>query len=139
LSNNLARLLGPPLGGAIAALFGIGGVALGDSLSFVVAGLLIALIVMPARAPQAAAPPAEETASHAWRRLWREWVDGLRVVRRERVVAVIFTMLAIGSLGEGVMSVLFVGFVNRVVGGGAPELGWLMSAQAVGGLLGSLF
>jgi MFS family permease len=36
------------------------------------------------------------------------------------------------------MSALFVIFVNQVLGGAALELGWLMSAQAVGGLIGSV-
>ena len=45
---------------------------------------------------------------------------------------------AITAIGEGIMSVLFLVFVNRVLHGGALELGWLMSAQATGGLLGGL-
>ena len=136
ISDNLARLVGPALGGAIAAAFGIAGVALGDAASFVVAALLTALIGLP---PRPAAPePAAAAPRRAWAGLWTEWVSGLRIIRQERPVAVIFAILAITSLGEGVMAVLFVAFVNRVIGGGAPELGWLMSAQAVGGLLGSL-
>jgi MFS family permease len=42
------------------------------------------------------------------------------------------------SVGEGVMSTLFAPFVSDVLGGGALEYGWLMSAQAVGGLLGGM-
>jgi hypothetical protein len=34
------------------------------------------------------------------------------------------------------MGVLMVPFVARVLGGGAIELGWMMAAQAVGGILG---
>ena len=37
------------------------------------------------------------------------------------------------------MSVIFVVWVNRVIGGTALELGWFMTAQAVGGLVGGLF
>lgn len=37
------------------------------------------------------------------------------------------------------MGVLFVVWVNRVIGGTALELGWFMTAQAVGGLLGGMF
>jgi MFS family permease len=54
------------------------------------------------------------------------------------VILTIFVILAITAVGEGVMSTLFVIFVNRVLGGAALELGWLMSAQAVGGLIGSV-
>src|SRR5262249_56559804 len=65
-------------------------------------------------------------------------LEGLRLVGRERVILTIFVILAITAVGEGVMSTLFVIFVNRVLGGAALELGWLMSAQAVGGLIGSV-
>ena len=45
-------------------------------------------------------------------------------------------MYGIMMLGEGVMSVLFPVFVYRVLHGEALQIGQLMSAQAVGGLLG---
>ena len=51
---------------------------------------------------------------------------------------ILFALIAITSLGEGVFGVLFVVFVNRILGGGAQEIGWLMSAQAVGGLIGGV-
>jgi MFS family permease len=47
-------------------------------------------------------------------------------------------MFSITALGEGVMGVIFVVWVTEVLRGGAQEMGWLMSAQAVGGLLGGL-
>ena len=37
------------------------------------------------------------------------------------------------------MSVLFVVWITRVIGGTALELGWFMTAQAVGGLVGGIF
>src|SRR5262249_49955306 len=48
VNRNLARLLGPALGGLIIATWGLDGVILGDALSFGVAALLIA----PVRAPR---------------------------------------------------------------------------------------
>jgi MFS family permease len=51
---------------------------------------------------------------------------------------VIFWFLAIISLGEGVMGVMIVVFTGRTLGGGARELGWIVAAQAVGGVLGGL-
>src|SRR5262245_872585 len=136
LNNNLARLAGPALGGIIAGLVGLSGVVLLDMASFLIAGALIALISgAPTRASQTA---VASDAVGAWVAVWREWLAGLRLVRHERPILVIFVMLAITSLGEGIMGVLFVVFVKRLLGGGALELGWFMSAQAIGGLLGSL-
>lgn len=133
LNNNLARLIGPAVGGLAAALLGIGGVALLDAASFVIAAGLVAAIGGQYR-PAA----GEHAAAGAWGRLGREWLAGLRVIRRSRPVAVIFALIAITSLGEGVFGVMLVLFVDHTLGGGARELGWLMSAQAVGGIAGAL-
>lgn len=135
LGSNLARLIGPALGGAVAGLLGLPGIVFFDAASFVIAGLLITLIALEPTKKEAlrAKPPGS-----AWSSFWREWLDGLQLVRRERVLAVIFSFQAITSLGEGVFGVLIIVFVNRVLHGGAPQLGSLMSAQAVGALLGSV-
>jgi MFS family permease len=136
LNNNLARLIGPALGGTAAALIGLAGVALLDTGSFVIAALLIALISGRHTAAQDSQAPASR--SGPWMRVWHEWLAGMRLISSKRALKIIFGLLAITSLGEGVFGVLFVVFVNRILGGGAAEIGYLMSAQAVGGLLGGL-
>jgi MFS family permease len=135
LGSNIARLVGPAIGGVIAGLVGLPGIVFVDAASFIAAGLLIALIIVK---PGQAQTPQEKTPGSAWGAFWREWLDGLHQVRRERVLAVIFTFQAITSLGEGVFGVLIIVFVNRVLQGGAAQLGWLMSGQAVGALIGSV-
>jgi MFS family permease len=135
LNNNLARLVGPPLGGLLAVLLGLTSVVLLDAATFLVAAGLIALIsasARPLRAEDTSNAPVSLAA------VWREWLAGLRLVRRERIITVIFVLMAITSLGEGVMTGVFFAFVADVQGGGAAEIGWLMGAQAVGGLLGGL-
>jgi MFS family permease len=136
LNNNLARLIGPALGGLAAGLVGLAGVALLDAATFLIAAALIALIAGDYRAASVG-----DTAVHfggAWASVARDWLAGLHIIRRDRTVLILFALIAITSLGEGVMGVLFVVFVNRVLGGGAQEIGWLMSAQAVGGLAGGV-
>jgi MFS family permease len=135
ISSNVARLFGPALGGLIAAFFGLTGVALVDAASFLVAATLIGFIGW--RAPVAAAP-ASRRDEHPLTKGVREWRDGLRVIFHERTLALIFAVLALTSIGEGVMSVLFVIFVIANLHGGARDLGDLMSAQAIGGLIGGL-
>jgi len=51
---------------------------------------------------------------------------------------VIFLVIGIAGIAEGLFNVLFVIFIRQNLGGGASEFGWLTSAQAVGGLIGSL-
>jgi len=133
LNNNLARLIGPAVGGLIAATFGLMGVALADAVSFFGAAALVTLI----RTSGAAEDHPTTGPASAWQRLWREWAAGLRLVLSSRPLVVVFVLVAISALGEGVFSVLYVLFVYRVLGGGATEIGALMSAQAIGGLIGA--
>ncbi len=136
LNNNIARLVGPPLGGAIAATLGLTGIALIDAASFFLAALLIALISKPASAAKEDHQAAPDVAVKGWVRVWREWLAGLRVIKGRRDVSFVTALLAVTALGEGVFSVLFLVFVSDVLHGGARELGRLMGAQAVGGLIG---
>lgn len=135
LSSNLARLVGPGIGGAVAGFFGLNGIVAADALSFLVACALFLLISAPANV--GATPAAPEAGSPVVQVL-REWKDGLRVIRSERTLSILLGMFAISALGEGVFGVLYPIFVYRVLHGGALQIGELMSAQAVGGLLGGL-
>jgi MFS family permease len=139
LTDNLARLIGPALGGLIAAVFALNGIVLADAISFVVAALLLGLIGVAAKPAPTEAEISQLIAKvKSPEHFWREWVDGLRVIRLERTLAVLLAMYAIMMLGEGVMSVLFPVFVYSVLHGEALQIGQLMSAQAIGGLLGGL-
>jgi MFS family permease len=135
LNNNLARLIGPTLGGAVAIGLGLAWVVLIDAGSFLAAALLIGLIRQPKRAASAT---ALKVAALSFMAIWRELLAGLQLVLRERLVTILFAISAITAVGEGIISVLFIPFVTQVLGAEALELGWLMSAQAIGGLLGGL-
>jgi MFS family permease len=151
LNNNLGRLVGPAIGGLLAASAGIGAVAVTDAATFLVAAGLIALV--GARRPGATRAGAEIDAVEATagadgatpdgplRGGWRIWADlrtGLAAIRATRPLRVIFVFLAIVSLGEGVMGVMIVVFAQRTLDGGPRELGWIVAAQAVGGVAGGL-
>jgi MFS family permease len=126
LNNSLARLIGPALGGLAAAL-GIETVVALDLVSFLLAAVLIAAVGGVHRAEQ-----AEE------RHVGAELVDGLRLIRRTGPVAVLVGMIFVTSIGEGVLGALFAPFVVDALEGGAKELGWTMTAQAIGGIAGGL-
>lgn len=136
LNNNLARLIGPALGGFLALSIGLAGVAILDALTFLIAAGMIALIRFT--------PPERvetETASdikQALVKFWDQWASGLRLVKQEPMLRLLFTIAALWAIGEGIMAVLFVPFVTNVLHGQATEVGWLMSAQAVGGLTGGV-
>jgi MFS family permease len=137
LNDNLSRLVGPALGGLVVAWFGLGGVAAVDAASFLVAAGMIAAIAASTR-PERTLPPAAATATGTWAAVWREWLAGLRLIRENRALRVVFGVIAISSLGEGVMGTAFWVYVDEALEGGTREAGWLMSAQAVGGMVGAV-
>lgn len=136
MNNNLARLIGPSIGGFLFAVLGLNGGVVIDAASFLIAGTMIGLITAEAR-PERSARTGATTPRAAWVAVWREWLDGLRLVPSSRVIVVLFLFGAITGVGESVMSTLFVPFVTKVLGGNGLAYGWILSAQAVGGLAGS--
>ena len=128
LNNNIARLLGPTLGVLVAVALGLTGAVLLDSASFLIAAGLCALISGTHRA---------DTGSGE-RHMLREIGDGARAIRQSVVLQALFAVIAVTAIGEGIMGSLFAVFVVDALHGDVPQVGWLMSAQAVGGIIGGL-
>src|SRR5215207_219877 len=137
MNNNLARLIGPPLGGALLALWGLTGVVLFDSLTFLVAGWLIFSITQSGKV----APPTQTEAKPegtSWARFWQEWSEGIDVVRRDRIVTVLFITVVMLNFGGIMIDPLGAAYIIDVVKAGAETFGLLIAVQAVGGILGGL-
>lgn len=132
LNNNLARLVGPALGGLLIASVGFGGVVLTNAATYLLAGLL----VLGVRAPKIVRETPTER--HPLKRLASEWRTGLRAVRHSRLLSLSFVVALMTGLGEGTISTLMAPFVKVMLRGGGLELGLLMSAQAIGGIAGGL-
>jgi MFS family permease len=135
LSSNLSRLVGPALGGAIAGYFGLTGIVVVDAVSFLMAALVLTGIASSVAKGNA---PTPDEARHPLAKLRREWASGLSVLFGSWSLAVLVATFTISALGEGVFGVLYPVFVYQALHGGATEIGELMSAQAVGGLLGGV-
>ncbi len=136
-SSNAARLIGPTVGGLVAALLSLPGVALLDGLSFLLAGLLTACIIIDAT-PQRTLPAAKNAAASK-SKVWSEWLAGLRLIPRERILLGFFIVMALAAFADGLFLVLLAPFVKTMLHGGADTIGYLFSAQAAGGLVGGLF
>jgi len=135
LNNNLGMLIGPAVGSMIYAGPGIGGVALVDSATFALSALLISRI---ASRPRAAAPQPGEglAAGTAWSRMVSDWRAGLGIVHRSGPLTVIFIANSLGGIAEGVFLTLGLSpLVLDVLEGTPAQVGWLGTAQAVGGLI----
>jgi MFS family permease len=142
LNNRIGRLAGLPLGAALLGALGLRGVVIVDCLSFLVAAGLVALIAAPARSnahtEHHTVADDVAAASSTWLRLWGEWIAGLRIVRRDRAIAVVFVVLGLMTFGGTMIDPLTVAWVRDQLGRGADVYALLMMVHAVTGILGSL-
>ena len=135
LNNNLARLIGPAVGGVAFSTIGFQSAVILDVATFVVAAGLIALISAPPEVTRATHAPGKDGLPHR-KNLRAEWLEGIKVVRERPILAGLLTVVAIVNLADGVITVLFAPYARDALGGGSQELGWLLTAQAAGGLVG---
>lgn len=135
LSDALNRFIGPPLGGALLGLIGLTSVVLVDSVSFLFSAFMVLLIILPSQQQQEDGAPV--TSTKAWRKVWHEWLEGLRVVKEGRVVMAIFVTMGIVMVAQGVINVSLVVFVQKILHGGASIYGLLITTQGIGTLLGT--
>ena len=136
LNNNLARLIGPPIGGAMLTFSGLFGVVLFDSITFVIAGLLILLIsYSPKNSKSRDAPKLEK---NTLSQFWTEWKEGIDILRRNRVILVLFISVVLLNFGGVMIDPLGAPYMVDIVKASAEVFGWLITVQAMGGILGGL-
>ena len=134
LNDNLGMLIGPALGAFLYAESGIGGVVLADAATYLGSALLIALIRGGGRA-SVGGSRSPTAAPRLLTRLVGEWSEGLAIVGQDRVLRVLFAAWALSGLAEGIFLTLGLSpLVLDVLGGTPAQVGWLGTAQAVGGL-----
>jgi MFS family permease len=125
LNNTLARLIGPPIGGALLGLSGLGSVILIDIASYLLAALLITG-VEDSRSGTRRERRSDES-------MWRE---GLAMVRNQ--IAALFAITGLITFAGTMLDPLYVPFVNDILQGDALVMGWLLMAQGIGGIVGGL-
>jgi Na+/melibiose symporter-like transporter len=131
-SNDIARLTGAALGGVLAAAGGLPLLAAVDAATYLLAmGLLFGV-------KHRAVEVVRERASGAMQRLKTEWMDGLRICLSSKALRIVFVFGLVTGVGEGAMSTLFAPFVSAELGGDGTAYGLIVSAQAVGGIVGGL-
>jgi MFS family permease len=130
VGQTIARLAGPILAGIVIARWGTDVSFLIDAASFVVSGALVFFITGVITHVE----PAEVKEHSAWEDL----KQGAKFATHSRLLQGIVLGAAFAMLGLGAINVLLVPFLNRVLGAAADAIGGLMSAQALGMLLGGL-
>jgi len=137
-SQEMTRLVGPFLGGLLLGLFGLNSVIIVDIFSFLFSAIMISLIILSPQLANTRNSEARTGLSTSLAKIWREWLDGLHLVKQERLVVAIFTVVGVAMISEGLIEVLINGYVKTLLHGNALVLGWLLAAQSIGGLAGSL-
>jgi hypothetical protein len=116
-------LIGPAVGGLVAATVGFGGVVAMDALTYLIAAVLTALISVTSQPGG-----GQATTGLALRKIAQEWLTGIRLIGGENTVRILVIGAALTAIGESIMSVLFIPFVTRILRGDALHVGGLMSA-----------
>lgn len=137
---NVSRLAGSSLGGVLAAAGGIVAVTLADAASFLASAVLLALVGTSGRTAAREGGPAREGGLARGRlaAVAADLRDGLRLAARHRTLRLLMIFALVTSAGEGIMSTLFTPFVENVLHGTPQDLGFILAAQAVGGIAGGM-
>jgi MFS family permease len=131
--TSVVRLVGPPLGGLLYAVLGLGTSVAVDSASFALSALAIAAVRPLAQVDGEAGARQERVRSG----FLRELADGARLVFTNRVLETLCLALGIVMVAQGMLETLLVPFVRDVLHVEATRYGVLMAAQGVGSLLGA--
>lgn len=125
LSQSATNIFGPAVSGLLVVAAGPAWVFVIDAASFLVsAGFLVVL-----RVGEHVHPVAQ--------RFWRDLADGWREARRHRWLTAGFLGFALGNVGIGMFFVLGP-IVSREHLGGAQAWGLILTAGAIGGVIGGL-
>ncbi len=138
LNDNLARIVGPAIGGLLLATWGLSSVVIADALSYLLAAVLIVLIAAPPFVRTVKDSDRVNTVRAKFTGVWTEWVAGLRLVASERALASVFIVLGTALFADAIMSALLVVFVQDDAGLNSTQFGWMLTARGVGGLIGGL-
>ncbi|GCE47232.1 putative MFS family arabinose efflux permease [Thermosporothrix hazakensis] len=134
-SESVTRLIGPPLGGAMLALLGLSGVVIADSVTYLFSACCIMLMAVQSTSKGQEAVVAS---GNALKRLWSELLEGLVAIKQSKVVVGIFVIMGIMMVGQGLMNVMLVPFIEQMLHADAMAFSWLLTAQGAGTLLGAL-
>jgi MFS family permease len=126
LSQSVANVFGPAVSGAIVAAAGPAWVFAIDAASFLCSAAFLAALNV------------EDHLRPVRQRFWRDLAEGWAEVRRHRWLTAGFLGFALGNVGIGMYFVLGP-LVAREHLGGAQAWGLILTAGAVGGVIGGLF
>ncbi|WP_380176725.1 MFS transporter [Kineococcus sp. DHX-1] len=127
LNNTLGRLVGPALGGTLFAAGGLPAAATLVVLCHLGAAVTLSTV----------AQGRSQREAHSGPGLLRQWREGAVLTWREPVLRALLPLMLVMAVGEGFVSALLAPFASDLLEAGADAVGWILSAQAVGGIVGA--
>jgi len=124
---NLTRLIGPAIAGGVIAVMGEGFCFLANGISYI--AVIIALMAMHFE-PKAKVPATAGVISHM--------KEGFVYAFQSGPIKTLLIVSAVTSVAGMPLSTLMPALVKQTFHGGADVLGWLMSASAIGSLVGTI-
>lgn len=134
VSDNIIRIIGPSIGGALLGIAGVEIAIATDIFSYMISSVLLSLVAV--KSSQQKQKGAEISLKQKWLEFWGNWWNGLKVVGTNHLYSTIFLMFSFTWLAQGMINVLFVPYVINEMGQTSVEFGWIESVQGVGGLIG---
>jgi MFS family permease len=133
MNDNLARIVGPPIGALGYTQFGIGGVGLIDVSSFLIAaGLVLTVGRQPSRGlDRAATTGAREP-------FWASLRTGASVVRSKRLLGALFMVFGLVAFADGPIAAMIAPFIDTSLDKGASGVGIFATVRGVAGIYGAL-
>jgi predicted MFS family arabinose efflux permease len=129
MSRSAAEIIGPGLAGGLVQLVTAPVAIIVDALSFLTSGLLLGLI----RTPEPPLRPSEPQQN-----IWREVIEGLRLVINDQYLRAIAGCIGTLSLFNTVLETILLLYLTHKLGIGPGLLGLIFASGGVGFLMGAL-
>ncbi|MBK7992421.1 MAG: MFS transporter [Blastocatellia bacterium] len=136
INESITSLIGPLLGGFLMLKAGLNTVVIFDVSTYLISAVMLSFIKL---SPQQEIPQNKLSFNlSAVKVIFDEWLDGLKLMNKDRITSAIFVNTATGMIAEGIIYLILVIFVKEVWQGSTLELGWLATSQAIGSVIGGL-
>ena len=129
MSQQIVRIIGPGLAGIMFLKFGFKSICIFNSVTFVISAIIILFLKLPNISN-------EKKKWGNFKAPLKDIVEGLKYLRNNRLTASILIIYGAIQLGAGAIVVLTVVFVKEALHGGDAVYGMIISATAIGSLLG---
>lgn len=138
VADNLARLVGSPLGGLALQVVGLQGVVILDAVTYVASSVLISGVRVAGADAVEPSPHVMPSGPSGLRGLGGDWLDGVRTIGRDHRLRAVVLIGALSQLSQGIFVVLFVVFVLDRLHGTPGDVGLIRGVQAIGGIAGGI-